>query len=790
MDSPAGKPEPVADSKNADPVAKSSEEDEREDPPMAPGTKSETLSLYAGDKTKGGNYVWSREKPPLDGPVEDAVTAQFAMLVRKIQDLSNPTKNMSTHSVLIQSTWLKELLALAFKDYAGISTEVPRFEFSRNFTPFIHKYDQIMDAIKKTRKDDAADSTAKKHVALLKTFMEEEFQETATNSKNMIKKGLISFDNLENLFQPGQLVFTHRDEEEMLLDLTTAGYGEDQAGNPDFYVSCKYVQWDGTRFGYSSMNLLIGAFGGVKPISDLTTLPLDHHPYGDGIRNRMRKRGEMYERLARPGALVQSYTGHCFRPGLDGRHREQANGHVVIDTHSWNNYKQYSINPIFVSPFGKENRPHLPGFAAKDFTGGNDSDADGLPPPPSGKKSRGRRDNTVGASADIKIEPLSDDQLLTTPPTMPGFFQKKWLEFLIENCRKPEWQDKAIDRLVLDPKTKNTILAFTAPRCKPRSPILSIYKGKGEGKIILLRGKPGLGKTLTAETVAETHHRILYRISASDLGSTPEDIDQNIANIMGLCERWDAILLLDEADVYIKQRTDDQLDRNTVVAVFLRVLERYTGTMFLTSNNIDKMDQAFNSRIHITCRYPPLTEDTRRAIWEDQLTILRNALELEIRVEEQEADELAREDLDGRMISNTCNLLEKIADHYGWTYISYKRIQAVIQATGFLGGDKKERTENKQKLDSAMVLKVCNVLASITQRKEWTKVSSEEVQNAMTAAGYLDANKDESEAEDDVFDSGDERDEDNKEGENDGTNEGAGSEGDEDDEDDEEDAEA
>lgn len=75
-----------------------------------------------------------------------------------------------------------------------------------------------------------------------------------------------------------------------------------------------------------------------------------------------------------------------------------------------------------------------------------------------------------------------------------------------------------------------------------------------------------------------------------------------------LAELWDCVLLLDEADVFLAQRTRTDIKRNSLVSVFLRVLEYFTGMLFLTTNRVGAFDEAFKSRIHISLYYPPLGE--------------------------------------------------------------------------------------------------------------------------------------------------------------------------------------
>ena len=60
---------------------------------------------------------------------------------------------------------------------------------------------------------------------------------------------------------------------------------------------------------------------------------------------------------------------------------------------------------------------------------------------------------------------------------------------------------------------------------------------------------------------------------------------------------WGCVVLLDEADVFLEERTQTDLQRNALVSVFLRVLEYYEGILILTSNRVGIFDEAFMSRV-------------------------------------------------------------------------------------------------------------------------------------------------------------------------------------------------
>ena len=141
-----------------------------------------------------------------------------------------------------------------------------------------------------------------------------------------------------------------------------------------------------------------------------------------------------------------------------------------------------------------------------------------------------------------------------------------------------------------------------------------IIAGKSGGTTILCKGAPGLGKTLTAEVYSEVVGRPLYRVHSGQLGVDSETVEASLDRILKRAQRWGAVMLIDEADVYIRQRAND-IDHNAVVAAFLRTLEYFHGLLFLTTNRVDDVDDAIASRCIATILFdPPVMEDAKR-IW-------------------------------------------------------------------------------------------------------------------------------------------------------------------------------
>jgi AAA+ superfamily predicted ATPase len=120
-------------------------------------------------------------------------------------------------------------------------------------------------------------------------------------------------------------------------------------------------------------------------------------------------------------------------------------------------------------------------------------------------------------------------------------------------------------------------------------------KTKGRGIIGLLYGPPGLGKTFTAEAIAEMAKLPLMLVSAGTLGAKSTEIDEKLTKTLELAARWRAVVLLDEADVFLAARDATSIERNAVVSVFLRELEYFPGIMLLTTNQKALIDPAFKS---------------------------------------------------------------------------------------------------------------------------------------------------------------------------------------------------
>ncbi|KZT22805.1 P-loop containing nucleoside triphosphate hydrolase protein [Neolentinus lepideus HHB14362 ss-1] len=308
-------------------------------------------------------------------------------------------------------------------------------------------------------------------------------------------------------------------------------------------------------------------------------------------------------------------------------------------------------------------------------------------------------DNQDGYVADpsFKVPKLHEDQLHLLPSKVYGFnmTRKLWMSFHVNHLHPVQFDESAWDHLVLDPDTKTLIkgLVDVTKNANSTKDIISdVISGKGGGLIAVLHGPPGTGKTLTAEAVAEYLKRPLYMVGSSELPTSPSRLESSLRSILKLATAWDAVLLIDEADVYLEQRSLHELERNALVSVALRVLEYHRGVLFLTTNRIKDFDDAFLSKFSIGIKYPELDQSARKAVWQKffQLAGIRyegtvsdqvaTTAENECVITSEDLEELSAKPFNGRTIKNLVRTSQALALASN-VPLSIEHVRVVVRAS-------------------------------------------------------------------------------------------------------------
>jgi hypothetical protein len=103
-------------------------------------------------------------------------------------------------------------------------------------------------------------------------------------------------------------------------------------------------------------------------------------------------------------------------------------------------------------------------------------------------------------------------------------------------------------------------------------------------------------------------HCPLYSLILGDLSSDVYQIERLLSRTLAT---WNAILLIDECDVFLEAWETHDLARKYSISTFLKTLEYYEGILFMTTNRADNIDPASQSGIHIFLQYPDFSNDSR-----------------------------------------------------------------------------------------------------------------------------------------------------------------------------------
>ncbi|GME62479.1 Cytochrome P450 [Neofusicoccum parvum] len=619
---------------------------------------------------------------------EDAETKRQALIVRMKKNHGDGGNPLVLDSVVVQSPLLKELLGEVFAGYNGITTSLKKLVFKAPFRAFYYRWERLVEAVKRLPEGDAA-----AHAQLLYTTLKAELKDTLAETKDLLANGVITYNYLWTVFEPGTEVFANEDGHDRFLKVDSCEYKEEE-GAKFLEVLVKYVDWDGTRFGYASDRLKLWAFPGTKALSSLRVFPAKYHPALDLTKEAALERGRKFRDLS--GVHYKAYSGIVqwlkdFR--LIKRH---VDGRVMIDAASHATF--VPLEALQLSPFDDTSLAPSLDVADADTHANPPNDNNviqrqqrlhpngppgmlppGMPLPPWAQP---KRSPTKDQQRVSNADDLAPQHLLLCSHLFRGYSLKikQWVELFVSDVREIRWNDDAFPNLMLPAGYKKLILSFVQSQVANKAMFDDLIEGKGQGMIMLLAGSPGVGKTLTAEAVADNLRRPLYVVGAGELSENARHVEHQLSMMLDVAAKWDAVLLVDECDVFLEQRSMHDLARNRVVAVFLRLLEYYRGILFMTTNRAETIDPAFQSRIHLSIHYPALDVAAKKHIWK---RLVENSKHKSV-MEEKDFESLAQLDMNGRQIKNAVKTAQLLAckDDVPLNAEHIRTVLLVTQGTG------------------------------------------------------------------------------------------------------------
>lgn len=618
------------------------------------------------------------------------------VIVRKIPRHENMEP---TFKFVIKSGYILKACKDVIQSWPGISWNSDPLELDPEiFLTFFSEFTLYRDTLssKKTRSDTEAHLLST--VSLLLSTLSTDYRSTISKINRLTQHAEITFELLYAILVPRTLfvascAITGRPRLFKLTSFTRTAIN----GLPVYQLLCESVdtlnQLDTVSVGRVQTVILVKHFRGTVPIRSLDVYPLKYHSDEAGLREMLLKRGKKWIGLS--GVHHKQYSGIAALKVGDKIVKHNVNSRIMIDGATFRrlnpNYQfpvpvpskseqealQRQMHPADY-PFEPPSPSYQP-LMVPQYTATGQLMVPGL----GNSVVQSRTATDMAGNAD-----MSEEDLLLTSTVVFGFSlsDKVWLEFDAEKIEDVEWNSDAFANLVL-PSDRKQLLQSLVEAHHHDLGFDDFIKGKGHGLVVNLFGPPGVGKTFSAEATSEHVKRPLYVVGGGDLGTRAADLDSALERIFDVATAWKAIVLIDEADVFLEQRSLHDLERNAMVAVFLRHVEYYRGILFLTTNRVQAFDEAFLSRIHVALHFQQLSHESKKQVWTAFIAKANAGTGVggpepnagKVNVTKEQVSELAKRDVNGRQIKNAVRTACSLARGRG-EEVSYAHLVETLDA--------------------------------------------------------------------------------------------------------------
>ncbi|KAL4876124.1 hypothetical protein BJY04DRAFT_231952 [Aspergillus karnatakaensis] len=571
----------VMEPANGNEVGKAEKEGKSEQDADSPGKRISRVDQYR-------TYTWRLKKTSKPDKQKRAKGA--VLIVRRTIDYKG---RYDKTEIEIRSPFLVTVLQELNPETESLAQETPP---SASPVLFYHSRFGLQAAFEAEKAKQQPNEDAIKDLSVALEYLKQDHEKTVASMDALLSKQEIKWDLFWALFVPNSLVYHYHQltqQDQILRFRRLQKRYERDRDCLSWHILCDIITIDGAKLGFAKApDFEIDEFPGARKIYDLTVFPLQFVKNQSSIYQHAVERGKRYCEI-RDKACMDARARRCAR----------------YSTKTWTlNSSAFHLNKSF-------GRAMLDAKAFKTFE-------------PNATYYR-----TVYRQLKSGI-PTKDDDFAICNPVIVGFSfgTKLWGGLGMDYCRPITWGHEAFNSLVLEANKKKLIHALVTQHTAKTDHFDDVIAGKGKGLIGLLSGGPGCGKTLTAEAVSEETRRPLYSVSAGELGTNPADVDSRLTLVLDLSQRWNAILLLDEADVFLQARNTTDVAR----------------------------------RIHFSFSYPDLDFTSRKTIWKTFLTRHSNATKGQgkstaLCFDDSQIEELATPALNGRQVKNLVSCARSLA---------------------------------------------------------------------------------------------------------------------------------
>lgn len=160
---------------------------------------------------------------------------------------------------------MRKHLRVALANYQDFDLELKNWTFTGPYSPIVHRWDKL-----NALREETTEPSSKQAIEQLMTFLRPILAPSIDSLIQTKKTGKVEFNNIWQIFPPGELVATSFFGVEAVARILRHELIRPPRGEPPYWqVDFEYADWNGERCGYASSKAKVKFFDGFKFVTSL-----------------------------------------------------------------------------------------------------------------------------------------------------------------------------------------------------------------------------------------------------------------------------------------------------------------------------------------------------------------------------------------------------------------------------------------------------------------------------------------------------------------------------------------